>query len=229
MVLARPLVELAQQTLTESMCMAGLTEGGPLLDGGTVGRISHRDEFDLPVAVDSAVHGCADDIGPVCERFDDHTATRCGRPASDEALGSGTEQEDAVLPAEVALVGESAQQVVGGGKGKPSFPRELLRRRPFPMGAHSLQQSQRPLNRTDQRRDSGTRCRGQRSPPGMVTGIQPSRGGRPHGPAASRGSGDRAVAQTTGQDGDGQSFPSRRQRSATVSAPSVTSEVSSWT
>ncbi|CAM5670005.1 hypothetical protein SCALM49S_00984 [Streptomyces californicus] len=52
------------------------------------------------------------------------------------------------------------------------------------MISHRFQQPRRPANRTDQRLDSGARCRGHRSPPGMVTAAWPSRGGHPHGPAA---------------------------------------------
>lgn len=169
---------------------------------GDGGGVRDRDEFDLTFAVDGAVHRGADDVPPPPQGLRHSAATILQCAVVHQPLRSGAEEEDPVLPAQISLVRQRAQQVVGGGKRKSRFPCQLFGRGPVAMGAHSLQQPQRPLHRSDQRRNSGTRCRGQRSPPGMVTGGQPACGGRPHRSAAGLGSRRPDAVQTTGQGGD---------------------------
>lgn len=132
-VLARTLVELPEKTLPEGVGVTCLPERGPLVHRGRGGSVGDGDHLDLAVLVQGAVHGGADDVRPVREGVDDHSGTWSGGTSA-QPLGRGPEKEDAVLPAEVSLMGQGAQQVVGGGEGKTGLPGELLHAAPRPDG-----------------------------------------------------------------------------------------------
>ena len=198
--------------------------------GGRGGGVGDGDDLDLALAVDGEVDGGADDVARQCASESTIIPGR-GRlrapPA--QALGRGPEEEDAVLPAQIALVGQGAQQVVGGGEGKTGLPGELLGRRPSrwaPTASKVATPAEPNRSASGQRYSVPWPKVTPRHGDGLVS---PLAGAAPTGPPRAWGPETGRLAQTTGQDGDGPSFPSWRQRYATVSARSATREVSTST
>ena len=150
MVPAAFLVELRQEALADGVGMGRLAEVGPFCDGGIPGRVRRRHEVDLAVPVQGEVDGCAQAFVPVAQDVVDEVAAALLGVRLVEAAHGGPQHVDPVDPAQVPLVGEGAQQVVGGGQGDARLPGQLLGGSAAFVEGRRLQQPQRPLDGADE-------------------------------------------------------------------------------